>query len=60
MRAKDEDFEHQYACISFSSVNQHSAGEKIMDFWSGTFMTNIKEVDRFVLVRYRAASERGD
>ena len=42
MRAKVEDIENQYVWISFFSVNQHLAGEKSMDFWSGTFMTNLK------------------
>ena len=36
--------------ISFFSINQHVAGERPMDFWSGTFMSSIKEIGHVVMV----------
>ena len=50
MAAKVEDFEHQFIWISFFSVNQHEAGVKKMDFWTGTFMTSIKVIGRVIMV----------
>jgi hypothetical protein len=51
LMANVDNFEEtEYIWISFFSVNQHAAGEKSMDFWSGTFMSSIKEIGRVVMV----------
>jgi hypothetical protein len=50
MRAKVEDSEHQ-KCVDLVFLRESTfSGREELDLWCGTFMTNIKEIGRVVLV----------
>lgn len=50
MRAKVEDFEH-HKCVDLVFLRESKfSGREELDLCSGTFMTNIKEIGRVVLV----------
>lgn len=50
MKSNVENCEQAYIWITFFSVNQHAAGKRNMEFWSGTFMESIRGIGRVVLI----------